>query len=60
LGVHTLSMTARAIPAVAAVLQTVSLEQARQIAAEALQQESAAAARASARAKLPVLEELGL
>ncbi len=60
LGVHTLSMTARAIPAVAAVLQTVSLEQARQIAAEALQQECAAAARASARAKLPVLEELGL
>lgn len=60
LGVHTLSMTARAIPAVAAVLQTVTLEQARQIAADALQQESAAAAKASARAKLPVLEELGL
>lgn len=60
LGIRTLSMTARAIPAVAAVLQTVGLEQARQIAADALQQESAAAAKASARAQLPILEKLGL
>lgn len=60
LGVSTLSMTARALPAVAAVLKTVSLEQAKEIAATSLQQESAAAAKAAARALLPILEELGL
>lgn len=60
LGVGTLSMTARAIPAVAAVLKTVSWAQAAEIAADALKQESAAAAKSTARARLAILEELGL
>ena len=60
LGVDTLSMNAGAIPAVAAVLKSVTKEKAQQIAAIALQQISSAEAKDSARAALPILDELGL
>lgn len=60
LGVTTLSMTARSIAAVAAVLKTVSLAEAQELAKLALSAPSAADARSWVRAKLPVLEELGL
>ncbi len=60
LGVASLSMTPRSLPAVAAVLKTVTREQTREIAAAALAADSADAAKAAVRAKLPVLEELGL
>jgi phosphotransferase system enzyme I (PtsI) len=60
LGVSTLSMTARSLAAVAAVLKTVTLEEAQQLAKLALSAPSAAEARAWVREKLPVLEELGL
>lgn len=59
-GVDTLSMNAGAIPAVAAVLKSVTLEQARHIANKALEQISSAEAKAAARAELPILDELGL
>jgi phosphotransferase system enzyme I (PtsI) len=60
LGVTTLSMTARSIAAVAAVLKTVTLAEAQELAKLALSAPSAAEARAWVREKLPVLEELGL
>jgi phosphotransferase system enzyme I (PtsI) len=60
LGVTTLSMTARSIAAVAAVLKTVTLAEAQELAKLALSARSATEARAWVRAKLPVLEELGL
>jgi len=60
LGVDTLSMNAGAIPAVAAVLKSVTKEKAQQIAAIALQQISSAEAKESARKALPILDELGL
>lgn len=60
LGVTTLSMTARSLAAVAAVLKTVTLEEAQQLAKLALSAPSATEARAWVREKLPVLEELGL
>ena len=60
LGADTLSMNAGAIPAVAAVLKSVTLEQARHIANKALEQISSAEAKAAARAELPILDELGL
>ena len=60
LGVDTLSMNAGAIPAVAAVLKSVTKEKAQQIAAIALQQISSAEAKDTARAALPILDELGL
>lgn len=60
LGIDTLSMNAGAIPAVAAVLRSVTLEQARHIANKALEQISSAEAKAAARAELPILDELGL
>ena len=60
LGVDTLSMNAGAIPAVAAVLKSVTLEQARHIANKAFEQISSAEAKAAARAELPILDELGL
>ena len=60
LGVTTLSMTARSIAAVAAVLKTVTLAEAQELATLALSAPSATEARAWVRAKLPVLEELGL
>ncbi len=60
LGVTTLSMTARSIAAVAAVLKTVTLAEAQELAKLALSAPSATEARAWVRAKLPILEELGL
>ena len=60
LGVTTLSMTARSIAAVAAVLKTVTLEEAQELAGLALAASSATDARAAVRARLPMLEALGL
>lgn len=60
LGVSTLSMTARSLAAVGTVLKTVTLEQAQELARLALTAPSATEARDWVRAKLPVLEELGL
>ncbi|GIJ00311.1 phosphoenolpyruvate--protein phosphotransferase [Sediminihabitans luteus] len=60
LGVSSLSMTPRALPDVAAVLAATSLERCRELAALALEQPTADAARAAVRDALPVLEELGL
>lgn len=60
LGVSTLSMTARSLAAVAAVLKTVTLEQAQELAQLALSARTADEARSRVREKLPVLEELGL
>jgi len=60
LGVSTLSMTARSLAAVAAVLKTVTLAEAQELAKLALSAPSASDARAWVREKLPVLEELGL
>ncbi|WP_416430369.1 phosphoenolpyruvate--protein phosphotransferase [Paenarthrobacter nicotinovorans] len=60
LGVTTLSMTARSLAAVGTVLKTVTLEQAQELARLALSAPSATEARDWIRAKLPVLEELGL
>lgn len=60
LGVNTLSMTARSLAAVAAVLKTVTLSEAQELAKLALSAPSATEARAWVREKLPVLAELGL
>lgn len=60
LGVTTLSMSARALAAVSAVLKTVTLDQARHLAFTALAAPSATEARAAVRAGLPILDELGL
>lgn len=60
LGVTTLSMTARSLAAVAAVLKTVTLEQAQELARLALTARTAEDARNLVREKLPVLDELGL
>ncbi len=60
LGVSSLSMTPRALPAVAAVLRTVTLEQAQALAHRAVDAASAADARELVRAGLPALAELGL
>lgn len=60
LGVASLSMSARALAAVSAVLGTVTRAQAQQLAATALAAPSAVAARAAVRAELPILAELGL
>jgi phosphotransferase system enzyme I (PtsI) len=60
LGVETLSMSARSISAVAAVLESVTLAQAQELATVAVAAESATQARASVRAQLPILETLGL
>ena len=60
LGVTTLSMTARSLSAVGAVLASVTLEQAQQIAALALAAPTAEQAKARVRAELPILQELGL
>jgi phosphotransferase system enzyme I (PtsI) len=53
-------MTARSLAAVAAVLKTVTLAEAQELAKLALSAPSATEARAWVRAKLPVLEDLGL
>jgi phosphotransferase system enzyme I (PtsI) len=60
LGVTTLSMTARSLAAVAAVLKTVTLAEAQEQAKLAQSAPTAVEARAWVREKLPVLEELGL
>ncbi|WP_321575453.1 phosphoenolpyruvate--protein phosphotransferase [Oerskovia douganii] len=60
LGVSSLSMTARAIPDVAALLGAVTVAECREVAQLALAAESAADARAAVRAALPQLDELGL
>ena len=60
LGVTSLSMTPRALPAVSAVLRTVTLPQARALALRAVDAASAAEARELVRAGLPALAELGL
>ncbi|WP_323960070.1 phosphoenolpyruvate--protein phosphotransferase [Arthrobacter sp. JZ12] len=60
LGVNTLSMTARSLAAVAAVLKTVTLDEARDLAQLALSASDATEARLRVREKLPVLEELGI
>ncbi|MDN5601362.1 MAG: phosphoenolpyruvate--protein phosphotransferase, partial [Brachybacterium sp.] len=60
LGVNSLSMTPRSLPAVAKVLSTVTLEQARELAAKALAARTADDAISAVRAGLPILGELGL
>jgi phosphoenolpyruvate-protein phosphotransferase (PTS system enzyme I) len=60
LGVSSLSMTPRSIPAVAAVLARTSLQECRRLAAVAVDAPTAEAARAAVRASLGVLDELGL
>lgn len=60
LGVSTLSMTPRALPDVAAVLASVTRTQCEQLAGVALAAETADDARTSVRARLPILDELGL
>ena len=59
LGVSTLSMTARALSAVGAVLASVTLPEAQQLAALALTAHSATDARRLVREKLSVLDDLG-
>ncbi|HEX2856826.1 MAG TPA: phosphoenolpyruvate--protein phosphotransferase [Propionibacteriaceae bacterium] len=59
-GVASLSMTPRSLPAVGTVLKSVTLEEARDIAAQVLDARSAADAKAVARRALPILDELGL
>nr|WP_136611111.1 putative PEP-binding protein [Sinomonas albida] len=60
LGVATLSMTPRALPAVHTVLATLTLPQAQHLAALALAAPTAATARTAVRAQLPILDQLGL
>lgn len=60
IGVNTLSMTPRALSSVGAVLASVSLEQAQELAARALAAHTAAEARTIVRSRLPILEQLGL
>jgi len=60
LGVSTLSMTPRALAAVGAVLGSVTLGQAKGLAKLALAAPSATEARARVRAKLPILDTLGV
>nr|WP_256449193.1 putative PEP-binding protein [Paeniglutamicibacter quisquiliarum] len=60
LGVSTLSMSARSLASVAAVLKTVTLERAGELAQLALAAPSAEAARATVREHLPTLSDLGL
>ena len=60
LGVTSLSMTARALPDVGAVLASVTLEECRSLAALALAQRTADEARSAVRASLPALDDLGL
>lgn len=60
LGVKALSMNTRSLPAVAAVLKSVTLEQAQQIAAKAMDARSAEETKDVARAELPILDDLGL
>ncbi|HEX5996906.1 MAG TPA: phosphoenolpyruvate--protein phosphotransferase [Jiangellales bacterium] len=59
-GVSSLSMTPRAIPDVSEVLKATSLADCRRLAGVAVTARTAAEARASVRAELPILDELGL
>ncbi|SPT52711.1 Phosphoenolpyruvate-protein phosphotransferase [Actinomyces bovis] len=59
-GVASLSMTARALPDVDAVLKSVTLAECQDLASLALTAATAEAARDAVRAQLPILEELGL
>lgn len=60
LGVASLSMTARALADVAAILESVTVDECRDIAAQALATGSAEECRRVVRAALPALDELGL
>ena len=60
LGVKSLSMTARALPDVDAVLKSVDLADCQRLAELAINARTADDARAAVRAELPILEELGL
>lgn len=60
LGVDSLSMSSRALAAVAAVIGSVSTAEARELADRALAAPTALEARAAVRAGLPILETLGL
>lgn len=60
LGVASLSMTARALPDVDAVLKSVTLAECQRIASLAVAAATAEQARQAVRAELPILEELGL
>ena len=60
LGVNTLSMTPRALAAVGAALASVTIDQARELAAVALAAGTAAEARSAVRSRLPILEQLGI
>lgn len=60
LGVNSLSMTPRSLPAVAKVLSTVTADQARDITRTAVTAPTATAAKAAVREQLPILEEIGL
>lgn len=60
LGVNSLSMTPRSLPAVAKVLSTVSLEQARELARIAVSAPTAAEGKRAVREQLLILEEIGL
>ncbi len=60
LGISSLSMTPRAIPDVAEVLRTTTLQDCKELAYLALTALTATEGRARVRAKLPVLDELGL
>ena len=53
-------MTPRSLPAVAKVLSTVTLEQAKDLAAKALEARTSEDAVSLVRANLPILGELGL
>ena len=60
LGVASLSMTARALPDVDAVLKSVDFAECQRLANLAIDARTADDARAAVRAELPILEELGL
>lgn len=59
LGVQTLSMSARALPTVAAVLASVTRHEAQELAALALAATTAEQGRSMVRERLPILETLG-
>lgn len=60
LGVASLSMTARALPDVDAVMKSVTLDEAKRLAEIAINAGTAEEARTAVRAELPILEDLGL
>ncbi|GAA2004632.1 phosphoenolpyruvate--protein phosphotransferase [Brevibacterium samyangense] len=60
MGITSLSMSPRALPAVAAVLRTVDMRLAKRCAGTAFNAPTAAEAREGVRALLPVLDELGI